>query len=41
MLDLSQERDARVDQRPHSGRFIWFGTVRPFWQTQLVPVWFA
>lgn len=41
MLDLSQERDAHIDQRLRSDLIIWFGTVRPDGRPHLVPVWFA
>ncbi len=40
MLDLSQERDAHIDQRLRNDLIIWFGTVRPDGRPHLVPVWF-
>lgn len=41
MLDLSQERDAHIDQRLRSDLIIWLGTVRPDGRPHLAPVWFA
>lgn len=41
MLDLSQERDAHIDQRLRSDLIIWVGTVRPDGRPHLTPVWFV
>jgi PPOX class probable F420-dependent enzyme len=41
MLDLSQERDAHIDQRLRSDLIMWIGTVRPDGSPHLVPVWFV
>jgi PPOX class probable F420-dependent enzyme len=41
MLDLSQERDAHIDQRLRSDLIMWIGTVRPDGRPHLVPVWFV
>ncbi len=41
MLDLSQERDAHIDQRLRNDLMIWLGTVRPDGRPHLVPVWFV
>ena len=41
MLDLSQERDAHIDQRLRSDLIVWIGTVRPDGRPHLVPVWFV
>lgn len=41
MLDLSQERDAHIDQRLRSDLIVWIGTVRPDGHPHLVPVWFV
>jgi PPOX class probable F420-dependent enzyme len=40
MLDLSQERDAHIDQRLRTELIIWLGTVRPDGRPHLVPVWY-
>lgn len=41
MLDLSQERNAHIDQRLRSDLIIWVGTVRPDGRPHLAPVWFV
>jgi len=39
-LDLSNPKDARVDERLRNEPIIWLGTVRPDGRPHLVPVWF-
>jgi PPOX class probable F420-dependent enzyme len=40
MLDLTQERDAHIDQRLREDIVVWFGTVRPDGRPHITPVWF-
>lgn len=40
MLDLTNERDAHVDQRLRSEPIIWLNSVRPDGRPHSVPVWF-
>lgn len=40
MLDLTQAKDAHVNQRLHSEKMIWISTVRPDGKPHLVPVWY-
>jgi PPOX class probable F420-dependent enzyme len=40
MLDLTQERDAHIDQRLRENQIIWLGSVRPDGRPHLVAVWF-
>lgn len=40
MLDLTQERDAHIDQRLRQDGIIWLGSVRPDGRPHLVAVWF-
>ena len=39
-LDLSNPKDAHIDQRLRTEPIIWLGTVRPDGRPHLVPVWF-
>jgi len=40
ILDLTQKRDALVDERLRTEIIIWLATVRPDGRPHLVPVWF-
>lgn len=40
MLDLTQARDAHINERLSSEPIIWLGTTRPDGRPHLVPVWF-
>ena len=40
ILDLTQKRDAHVDERLRTEIIIWLATVRPDGRPHLVPVWF-
>lgn len=40
MLDVTQERDAHIDQRLREDPIIWLGSVRPDGRPHLVAVWF-
>ena len=40
MLDVTQERDAHIDQRLREDQIIWLGSVRPDGRPHLVAVWF-
>jgi PPOX class probable F420-dependent enzyme len=40
MLDLTQARDAHINERLRSEPIIWLGTTRPDGRPHLVPVWF-
>jgi PPOX class probable F420-dependent enzyme len=40
MLDLTQKRDAHIDQRLREDIIIWLGSVRPDGRPHLVAVWF-
>lgn len=40
MLDLTQKKDAHVDQRLREDIIIWLGSVRPDGRPHLVAVWF-
>ncbi|HEX6778311.1 MAG TPA: TIGR03667 family PPOX class F420-dependent oxidoreductase, partial [Ktedonobacterales bacterium] len=40
MLDLTQKRDAHIDQRLRKDSIIWLGSVRPDGRPHLVAVWF-
>ena len=40
MLDLTQERDAHIDQRLREDHILWLGSVRPDGRPHLVAVWF-
>ena len=40
MLDLTQTRDAHIDQRLREDSIIWLGSVRPDGHPHLVAVWF-
>jgi PPOX class probable F420-dependent enzyme len=40
MLDLTQPKDAHVNERLQNEKMIWFSTVRPNGKPHLVPVWF-
>ncbi len=40
ILDLTQKRDAHVDERLRTEIIIWLGTVRSDGRPHLVPVWF-
>src|SRR5581483_4265583 len=39
-LDLSNPKDAHIDERLRTEPIIWLGTVRPDGRPHLVPVWF-
>ena len=39
-LDLSNPKDAHIDQRLRAEPIIWLGTVRPDGRPHMVPVWF-
>ena len=39
-LDLSNPKDAHIDQRLRAEPIIWLGTARPDGHPHLVPVWF-
>ena len=40
MLDLTQERDAHIDQHLREDHILWLGSVRPDGRPHLVAVWF-
>ena len=40
MLEITQERDAHIDQRLREDRIIWLGSMRPDGRPHLVAVWF-
>ena len=40
LLDLSNARDAHIDERLRADTIIWLATVRPDGRPHLVPVWF-
>lgn len=40
MLDLTEERNAHIDQRLREDHIIWLGSVRPDGRPHLVVVWF-
>lgn len=40
MLDLTQPRDAHIDERLRREPIMWLSTVRPDGMPHLVPVWF-
>jgi len=40
LLDLSNPKDAHVDERLRTEPIIWLGTVHPDGRPHLVPVWF-
>jgi PPOX class probable F420-dependent enzyme len=40
LLDLSNPKDAHVDERLRKEPIIWLGTVRPDGRPHLIPVWF-
>jgi PPOX class probable F420-dependent enzyme len=40
MLDMTNERHARVDSRLRSDLMMWLSSVRPDGRAHLVPVWF-
>ena len=39
-LDLSNPKDAHIDERLRKESIIWLGTVRPDGRPHLIPVWF-
>jgi PPOX class probable F420-dependent enzyme len=41
MLDLSDSKDAHIDQRLRHEPIIWLSSVRPDGRPHLVPVWFV
>ncbi len=40
LLDLSNPKDAHIDQRLRTEPIIWLATVRPNGRPHLIPVWF-
>lgn len=40
LLDLSNPKDAHIDERLRTEPIIWLGTVRPDGRPHMIPVWF-